>query len=109
MVSEASNYSTSPNHSSSHASNKQLPPGPVLLHNKNFSNYNLSSKKLNRLNYLPASYPTVTQISNILDSRLFKKRKHDYQVATQSTYQDKTFITRHLKYISTQNFTINSF
>ncbi|ESO04262.1 hypothetical protein HELRODRAFT_172619 [Helobdella robusta] len=65
-------------------------------------------KKLIRCNYLPASYPTITQIFNTLDSRLFKKiennnnhRKHKYQVAAQSTYQEKTFITRHLKNIST--------
>ncbi|ESO02899.1 hypothetical protein HELRODRAFT_174351 [Helobdella robusta] len=44
MVSEASNYSTSPNHSSSYASNMQLPPGLVLPRNNNFSSYNLSSK-----------------------------------------------------------------
>ncbi|ESN93145.1 hypothetical protein HELRODRAFT_181252 [Helobdella robusta] len=59
-------------------------------------------KKLIRFNYLSASYPTVTQIFNTLDSRLFKKRKHNYQVATQSTYQEKTFITKHLKHINTQ-------
>ncbi|ESN96821.1 hypothetical protein HELRODRAFT_178616 [Helobdella robusta] len=41
---EASNYSTSLNHSSAHASNMQLPPGLVLLHNNSSSNYNLSSK-----------------------------------------------------------------
>ncbi|ESO04108.1 hypothetical protein HELRODRAFT_173196 [Helobdella robusta] len=65
-------------------------------------------KKLIRFNYLPASYPTVTQIFNTLDSRLFKKiennnnhRRHNYQVVAQSTYQEKTFITRHLKHIST--------
>ncbi|ESN97032.1 hypothetical protein HELRODRAFT_178475 [Helobdella robusta] len=75
-------------------------------------------QKLIRFNYLPASYPTVTQIFNVLDSRLFKivennnnhvihpllppikttthnlrQRKHNYQVATQLTYQEKTFIT----------------
>ncbi|ESO02862.1 hypothetical protein HELRODRAFT_174299 [Helobdella robusta] len=83
-------------------------------------------KKLIRFNYLPASYPTVTQIFNPLDSRLFKKiennnnhvilpllpsikttthnlrqRKHNYQVDAQSTYQEKIFITWHLKHIST--------
>ncbi|ESO11784.1 hypothetical protein HELRODRAFT_166826 [Helobdella robusta] len=83
-------------------------------------------KKLIRFNCLPASYPTVTQIFNTLDSRLFKKiennnnhvihpllppikttthnlrqRKHKYQVVAQSTYQEKTFITRHLKHITT--------
>ncbi|ESN99027.1 hypothetical protein HELRODRAFT_162506 [Helobdella robusta] len=67
-------------------------------------------KKLIRFNYLPASYPIVTQIFETLDSRLFKKvennnnhvihprlppnkttthnlrqRKHNHQVATHST------------------------
>ncbi|ESO00442.1 hypothetical protein HELRODRAFT_175873 [Helobdella robusta] len=84
-------------------------------------------KKLIRFNYLPASYPAVTQIFNTLDSKLFKQvennnnhvihpllspikttthnlrqRKHNYQVATQSTYQEKIFITRYLKHINTQ-------
>ncbi|ESO02878.1 hypothetical protein HELRODRAFT_174320 [Helobdella robusta] len=83
-------------------------------------------KKLIRFNYLPASYPTVTQIFNTLDSWLFKKiennnnhvihpllppikttthnlrqRKHNYQDVAQSTYKEKTFITPHLKHIST--------
>ncbi|ESO04410.1 hypothetical protein HELRODRAFT_172801 [Helobdella robusta] len=84
-------------------------------------------KKLIRFNYLPASYPTVTQIFDRLDSRLLKKvennnnhvihpllppiktttrnlrqRKRNYQVASQSAYKEKTFITRHLKHICTQ-------
>ncbi|ESO12149.1 hypothetical protein HELRODRAFT_158600 [Helobdella robusta] len=66
MVSKASNYSTSLN-----ASNKQLPPG--LATQQQFQQLQSLIKKLIRFNYLPASYPTVIQIFNTLDSRVFKK------------------------------------
>ncbi|ESN93126.1 hypothetical protein HELRODRAFT_181222 [Helobdella robusta] len=44
-------------------------------------------KKLIRFNYLPASYPTVTQIFNILNSRLFKKHGTLDFVAAKSGYE----------------------
>ncbi|ESO02860.1 hypothetical protein HELRODRAFT_174297 [Helobdella robusta] len=41
-------------------------------------------KKLIRFNYLPASYPTVTQIFNTLDSRLFKKVENNNHCCSDS-------------------------
>ena len=73
--------------------------------------------KLIRLQYLPSSYPNITNIFSTLDSRLFNKiesntnhvmhhllpsikthihnlrqRKHKYDITTYSTLQNKTFI-----------------
>ena len=81
--------------------------------------------KLIRLNYLPISYPPISTIFHTLDSRLFLKvttnphhvlhqilppkkkathnlrqRKHNYDIPQYSTYQNKTFIPRHLNYIT---------
>jgi len=90
--------------------------------------------KLIRLNYLPINYPSISTIFQTLDARLFIKittnhhhvlhqilpppkktthnlrpRKHNFDTPAYSTYQNKTFIPRHLKQLNFQLIMIFTF
>ncbi|ESN99421.1 hypothetical protein HELRODRAFT_162969 [Helobdella robusta] len=68
-------------------------------------------KKLIRFSYLPASYPTVTQIFNTLDTRLFKKVENNNTTSSilyyhQLKLQHTTFVSANITIKSPPNLHI---